>query len=74
MITKDFSWEGLKNDVIKFVVECLVCQQNNGETINTSSHLQPLSIPSHRWEKVSMEFITGLPKYEGKNSIIVVVD
>jgi IS30 family transposase len=56
------------------VAECLVCQQNKGETIKTSGLLQPLAIPSQRWEEVSMDFITGLPKSEGKNVIMVVVD
>ena len=73
-VKKDFFWEGLKSDVQKFVVECLVCQQNKVETIKTPALLQPLSIPSQHWEEVSMDFITGLPKYEGKSVIMVVVD
>ena len=40
----------------------------------TPGLLQPLSIPSQRWEEVSMDFITGLPKSEGKSVIMVVVD
>jgi hypothetical protein len=44
------------------------------ETINTPSLLQPLAIPSQRWEEVSMDFITGLLKSEGKNVIMVIVD
>ncbi|KAH9318120.1 hypothetical protein KI387_019889, partial [Taxus chinensis] len=51
-------------DVQKFVAECMVCQQNKGETIKSLGLLQPLSIPSQRWEEVSMDFITGLPKSE----------
>jgi hypothetical protein len=70
-----FFWgEGLKNYVQKFVSECLVCQQNKGETIKTPGLLQPLAIPSQRWEEVSMDFITGLPKLEGKTIIMVVMD
>ena len=49
-------------------------QQNKFETIKTSGMLQPLSIPSQHWEKVSIYFITGLHKAEGKNVIMVVVD
>ena len=56
------------------MAECLVCQQNNVETIKTLGLLQPLSIRSQRWEEFSMDFITGLPKYEGKSVIMVVVD
>ena len=58
----------------KFVVECLVCQQNKVEAIKTSGLLQPLSIRSQCWEEVSMDFITGLPKSKGKSFIMVVVD
>jgi hypothetical protein len=73
-VKKDFFWDGLKTDVQRFVVECLVCQQNKVETIKTPGLLQPLSIPSQRWEEVSMDFITGLPKSEGKSVIMVIVD
>ena len=73
-VKKEFFWDGLKSDIQKFVAECLVCQQNKVETIKTPGLLQPLSIPSQRWEDVSMDFITGLPKSEGKSVIMVVVD
>jgi hypothetical protein len=56
------------------VEECLVCQQNKVETIKTPGLLQRLAIPSQRWEEVSMDFITGLPKSEGKSVIMVIVD
>ena len=52
----------------------MVYQQNKVETIKTPILLQNLSIPSQRWEEVSMDFITGLPKSEGKSVIMVVVD
>jgi hypothetical protein len=56
------------------VVKCLVFQQNKVETVNTPGILQPLSIPSHRLEDFSMDFITGLSKSEGKSVIMVTVD
>ena len=64
-----FFWDGLKSDIQKFVAECLVCQQNKFETIKTPGLPQPLSIPSQHWEEISMDFITGLPKSEGKCNI-----
>jgi transposase InsO family protein len=73
-VKKDFFWDGLKTNVQRFVVECVVFQQNKVETIKTPGLLQPLSIPSQRWEEVSVDFITGLPKSEGKSVIIVIVD
>jgi hypothetical protein len=73
-VKREFFWDGLKTDFQRFLEECLVFQQNKVETINTPSILQPLSIPSQRWEEVSIDFITGLPKSEGKSVIMVIVD
>jgi hypothetical protein len=73
-VKKDFFWDGLKTDVQRFVAEFLVFQQNKVETIKTLGLLQPLSIPSQHWEEVSMDFIKGLPKFEGKSVIMVIVD
>ena len=73
-VKKDFFWDGINTDIQKFVTECLVCQLNKVETIKTTGLLQPLSIPSQRWIEVSMDFITGLPKSEGKSVIMVVFD
>ena len=44
------------------------------EIVKTPSLLQPLNIPSQHWEEVSMDFITSLPKSEGRNVTMVVVD
>ena len=57
-----------------FGAECLVCQQNKVETIKILGLLEPLSIPSQRWEEIAMDFITCLPKSEEKSVIMVVVD
>jgi hypothetical protein len=67
-VKKFWFWDGLKTDVQRFVAECLVFQQNKVETIKTPSLLQPLAIPNQSWEEVSMDFITGLPKSEGRAS------
>jgi hypothetical protein len=34
-VKREFFWDGLKNDVQRFVEECLVFQQNKVETIKT---------------------------------------
>jgi hypothetical protein len=74
MVKRHFFWDGLKNDIQRIMEECFVFKENKVETIKTPCILQPLAIPSQRWEYVSMDFITGLPKSEGKSVIMVIID
>ena len=69
-----FSWKGLKGDVLQYVRYCAVCQQNKFEHTLPVGLLQPLPIPEHKWESISMDFIIGLPKVNRKDCIFVVVD
>ena len=73
-IREIFTWKGLKKEVLKYTNECLVCQKNKEEYTHPIGLLQPLPIPNQKWESISMDFIIGLPKIQGKDSIYVVVD
>ncbi|KAA0040652.1 pol protein [Cucumis melo var. makuwa] len=68
-------WRGMKREVADFVSRCLVCQQVKAPRQHPAGLLQPLSVPGWKWESVSMDFITGLPKtLKGYTVIWVVVD
>jgi hypothetical protein len=73
-VKRSFFWDGMKQDIHNFVVECDVCQRNKGETVKSSGTLQPLPIPPAIWKDISMDFITNLPKLGNKSVIMVVVD
>jgi hypothetical protein len=73
-IRERFSWKGLKDDVLKHIRECTTCQQNKFEQTHPARLLQPLPIPEQKWESISMDFITGLSRVQGKDCIFVVVD
>jgi hypothetical protein len=73
-VKRSFFWDGMKQNIRKFVAECEVCQCNEGETVKSPGTLQPLSIPPTIWKDISMDFITGLPKSGNKSVIMVVVD
>ncbi|KAA3470147.1 reverse transcriptase [Gossypium australe] len=54
---------------------CLVCQQVKAEHQVPSGLLQSIMIPEWKWERITMDFVTGLPLSPGKKDAIwVVVD
>jgi hypothetical protein len=63
-VKRSFFWDGMKQDIHNFVIECDVCQCNKGETVKSPGTLQPLPIPPAIWKDISMDFIIGLPKSE----------
>lgn len=73
-IRSNFYSPNLKERVRRFVRECDVCQRHKAEHTAPAGLLQPLPVPSRIWEDISMDFIDGLPKSNGKTTIFVVVD
>jgi hypothetical protein len=59
---------------MRYISECVTCQQNNLEHTLPTGLLQPLPISEQKWESISIDFITSLPKVQGKDCIYVVVD
>lgn len=73
-LKKMFDWKGMKVNVDNFVKQCSICQQAKHEKTHPAGLLQPLPIPAGPWQDISMDFIEGLPRSKGYNSILVVVD
>jgi hypothetical protein len=74
-INQNFWWPGWRKDVECYVFGYLVCQRNKAQTVKKAGLLQPLSVPSFKWESVSMDFITQLRVTKsGYDAIAVFVD
>ena len=70
-----FWWSGIKRDVSKFVTKCLVCQRVKAEHQVPSGLLQPIRIPEWKWDRITMDFVVGLPLTGRRHdSVWVVVD
>jgi transposase InsO family protein len=70
----DFVVDHDRRVVGDFVRTCSVCQQNKTEALHPSGLLQPLDVPSQVWADISIDFVEGLPKLNGKSVILTVVD
>ena len=74
-LCQNYWWRGTKRDIAEFVSKCLICQQVKIEHRVPTEKLQRFSIPEWKWEQVTMDFVTGLPKtVKGYDGIWVIVD
>jgi hypothetical protein len=68
-------WSNMKIDIAKYVSECDTCHRMKASHLKSAGVLQPLSIPTWKWDDISMDFIVGLPlTARKKDSIWVIVD
>ncbi|GJW88610.1 putative reverse transcriptase domain-containing protein [Tanacetum coccineum] len=68
-------WHGMKRDIAKYVSKCLTCSKIKSEHQKPSGFLKQPEIPEWKWEKITMDFVTKLPKSSsGHDTIWVVVD
>ena len=57
-----YYWSGMKRHVRNFVRRCLTCQQVKDEHQKPAGLLQPLEVAEWKWEHVTMDFVTYLPR------------
>ncbi|KAI3780620.1 hypothetical protein L2E82_10605 [Cichorium intybus] len=68
-------WPGMKRDVGRFVEKCLTCLQVKSNHQKPYGEIQPLPIPEKKWDHITMDFMTKLPRTpRGYDSIWVIVD
>jgi hypothetical protein len=74
-VKSHYFWPGLKKEITEYITRCMECQKVKAEHRHPAGLLQPLPIPEWKWEVVTMDFITGLPRTSKQHdSIMVVVD
>jgi len=74
-LQRNFWWKGMKRDVAEFVSRCLVCQQVKIEHQRPAGVMQRIELPEWKWEHVTMDFVTGLPRTSrSHDAICAIVD
>ena len=74
-VTRQFWWPHLARDVAEYVQTCDLCQRNKSAHTKPAGKLLPLPIPDGKWEVITCDFVTSLPKTKnGFDAICVFVD
>ncbi|GKD81252.1 putative reverse transcriptase domain-containing protein [Tanacetum coccineum] len=72
---KLYWWPHMKADIATYVSKCLTCAKVKTEHQSPSGLLVQPAIPEWKWDNITMDFITKLPKSsQGFDTIWVIVD
>ncbi|GJS83340.1 putative nucleotidyltransferase, ribonuclease H [Tanacetum coccineum] len=72
-LRKLYWWPNMKADIATYVSKCLTCAKVKAEHQKPSGLLQQPEIPVWKWERITMDFITKLPRTpSGYDSIWVI--
>jgi len=74
VIKRTYWWPGLKNNMKKYVQGCFKCQQNKIQHQKKAGELHSLDILGGPWQEISIDIIGPLPKSNGMDAIVVIVD
>ncbi|CAH1418427.1 unnamed protein product [Lactuca virosa] len=74
-LSLSYWWPCMKREIAWYVERCLTCRIVKAEHQRSHGKLQPLEIPMWKWEHITMDFITKLPRTtKGFDFIWVIVD
>lgn len=65
----------MKRDIATWVAKCQICQVVKAEQQKPVGLLQPLEIPEWKWQKITLDFVVGMPRTQsGNDGVWVIVD
>ncbi|GJS77866.1 reverse transcriptase domain-containing protein [Tanacetum coccineum] len=74
-LKKLYWWPNMKAIIAEYVGKCLTCSRVKAECQKPSGLLIQPEIPTWKWERIKMDFVTKLPKTSsGHDTIWVIID
>ena len=74
-LRRQYYWSEMKQHVGDFVQQCLTCKQVKAEHQKPAGLLHPLEVTEWKWEHVTMDFVTHLPRTpRRRDAVWVIVD
>ncbi|GJT98616.1 reverse transcriptase domain-containing protein [Tanacetum coccineum] len=74
-LKKLYWWPNMKAIIVEYVGKCLTCSRVKAECQKPSGLLIQLEIPTWKWERITIDFVTKLPRTSsGHDTSWVIVD
>ena len=74
LITRNFYWPRMAEDIEDYVRSCNDCQRNKASRHKRHGTLHHLELSYSPWDSISMDLITHLPVTEDCSTVWVIVD
>ena len=69
-----YCWPKMRGHVEQYLCNYYVCNQAKSARNAYNDLFQPLSVPEKPWVDLTIDFMIGLPKSQGFNAILMVID
>ena len=70
LIKRNYWWPGIKENIKKYIQECIKHQQNKVQHMKKARKLHLLEIPDRLWQEININIIGLLPILNDKDVII----
>ena len=74
LVKNKYWWKGMGRHVKQYVRSCPVCQVMKSDHRKKAGLLQPIPIPTRKWEQITADLVTDLPPSNGYTTVTIFVD
>jgi len=74
LLQRKYYWPHMSNTRKHYVKNCDICQRTKVVRHAPYGLMKPNEAPDRPWKSICMDFITDLPKSEGDDAILIVID
>ena len=74
LVTRQFFWPGMSQDIRRFVRNCDVCGRTTIWRTKKQGLLKPLPVPDRIWQEISVDYMVDLPESDGCENLLVITD
>ena len=74
LLARTYYWRGMNRDAKDYVRSCPVCQLMKADNRAPAGQLQPLPVPTTKWDQVTTDLVMDLPVSKGFTAVAVFVD